>query len=151
MNMIRVRRPAALKRLEAFIGEWTLEATFSGAEPGRAVFEWMIDGQYLLERSTLPGAPTSVAIVSVDPSGKSYTEHYFDSRGVARVYRMTFANGDWTLLRDSPAFTPLDFWQRYRGRFSRDGKVINGAWETSADGSRWEHDFNLTYTKLDRP
>ena len=40
------------------------------------------------------------------------------------------------------------FWQRYTGTFSRDGRVITGAWEKSPDGSRWEHDFCLTCTKV---
>ena len=126
-----------------------MKATFSGARPGRAVFEWILDRQFLVERSAIPGAPSGIAVVSADPGGKSYTQHYFDSRGVDRVYRMTITNGVWTLLRDSPDFTPLDFWQRFRARFARDGKTITGAWETSQDGSHWERDFDLTYTKVE--
>jgi hypothetical protein len=40
------------------------------------------------------------------------------------------------------------FWQRYAGVFAADGKTIEGAWERSADGSEWQHDFRLTYTKI---
>jgi hypothetical protein len=25
---------------------------------------------------------------------------------------------------------------------------LTGAWEKSPDGARWEHDFDLTYTKI---
>jgi hypothetical protein len=126
-----------------------MKATFPGARPGRAVFEWILDRQFLVDRSAIPGAPSSIAVVSADPGGKSYTQHYFDSRGVVRVYRMTVASGVWTLLRDSQDFTPLDFWQRFSGRFSGDSKTITGAWETSQDGSHWEHDFDLSYTKVE--
>jgi len=87
-----------------------------------------------------------MAIVSVDPNTGAYTQHYFDTRGVVRVYAMTFSRGVWTLLRDSPDFSPLDFSQRFKGRFSRDGKTIQGTWETSSEG-RWERDFDLTYTR----
>lgn len=141
-----------MKRLDVFTGEWTMEAAFQGAPPagqrGHAVFEWVLGGQYLLERSEIPGAPDSIAIVSTAPEKESYTQHYFDSRGVVRVYAMTFSEGVWTLLRGSSDFTPLDFWQRFRATFSEDGNTINGAWENSEDGVHWEHDFDLTYTKL---
>lgn len=141
----------ALKRLNVFIGEWTMAATFQGAPPtgpaGRAAFEWVLGGQYLMERSAIPGAPDSIAIVSIDRDKGSYMQHYFDSRGVVRVYAMTFSQGVWTLRRGASDFTPLDFWQRFKASFSKDGNTIRGAWETSEDGKRWEHDFDLTYTK----
>jgi hypothetical protein len=61
---------------------------------------------------------------------------------------MTFRDGVWTLLRDAPDFTPLNFWQRFTGELSADGGTIRGRWETSQDGSTWEHDFDLTYRKV---
>jgi hypothetical protein len=54
----------------------------------------------------------------------------------------------WTLLRDTPDFTPLAFAQRFTGTFSADGRRINGRWETSQDGSAWALDFHLSYTKV---
>jgi len=69
-------------------------------------------------------------------------------RGVVRIYAMSFRDGIWTLVRDAPDFTPLQFAQRFTGRFTDNGSVIHGAWETAGDGERWEHDFDLTYTKL---
>ena len=148
-------RKAALKRLDAFIGTWRLEASFAhatGADDGAAlsVFEWMLDGQFLVQRTTsLHLAPDSVSIVSHDPDGKTFSQHYFDSRGVVRVYSMSFTDGVWTLLRDSPDFSPLDFWQRFIGTFSAAGDSIVGLWETSSDGSSWAHDFDLTYSKVE--
>jgi hypothetical protein len=140
--------------LDLFTGEWTMEAWFPGAPPtgpaGHAVFEWVLNRQYLLERTEVPGAPDSIAIVSVDPGKESYTQHYFDSRGVVRIYRMTFREGVWTLLRSAPDFTPLDFWQRFTATFSQDGRTIKGAWEKSEDGTHWEHDFDLAYAKVTR-
>jgi hypothetical protein len=92
--------------------------------------------------------PDSLAIIAASPDGASYTRHYFDSRGVVRIYAMSFRDGIWTLVRDAPDFTPLQFAQRFTGRFTDNGSVIHGAWETAGDGERWEHDFDLTYTKL---
>jgi hypothetical protein len=34
------------------------------------------------------------------------------------------------------------------GTFSEDGRTISGSWKSSIDGSRWEHDFELIYTKV---
>jgi hypothetical protein len=60
---------------------------------------------------------------------------------------MSLFDGVWTLTRESPDFTPLDFRQRFTGTFSDDGNVISGAWEKAAHGSGWEHDFGLIYRK----
>ena len=59
-----------------------------------------------------------VCVVGPDGQG-SFTQHYFDSRGVARVYEMKFEAGRWELLRVNPDFTPLDFSQRYVGSVQR--------------------------------
>jgi len=87
-------------------------------------------------------------IVSADPDTGGYTQHYYDSRGVVRLYAMSLADGVWTLTREAPDFSPLDFRQRFTGTFSPDQNTISGAWETGpADGGQWEHDFALTYRR----
>lgn len=143
-------RAAALKRLDAFVGEWRVDASFPGSPPGRTVFEWALDGQYLIQRSESPNpAPDALAVVSVDPGTGAYTQHYFDSRGVTRVYVMTLSRGTWTLTRESADFSALGFNQRFLGKFSRDGKTIKGAWETRQKrGSTWVKDFDLVFTRV---
>jgi hypothetical protein len=93
-------RDPMLERLDVLVGEWSIEAVFAPGVTGRAVFEWVLGGQFLMERS------------------------------------------------EAPDFTPLDFWQRFTGEFSADGRTITGRWETSQDGSTWEQDFDLTYRKV---
>ena len=61
-------------------------------------------------------------------AGEAYVQHYFDSRGVARVYQMGFRGGLWTLSRTTADYSPLEFSQRYSGRFTDDGNTIDGAW-----------------------
>lgn len=80
----------------------------------------------------------------------AYTQHYYDSRGVVRLYAMSLADGVWTLTRESADFTPLDFRQRFTGTFSEDGNTISGAWEKDVSGDGWEHDFALTYRRASR-
>jgi hypothetical protein len=117
---------------------------------GRAVFEWALDRQFVLQRSQAdhPDAPDGLTIIAAEDDGESYVHHYFDSRGVVRVYRMTFRDGLWTLARETPDFTPLDFFQRYTGTFSADGRSITGRWELSRDGSTWDPDFALDYVRV---
>ena len=139
---------AALARLELLVGEWTLESPIAPGQTGRSVFEWALGGAFLLERSEAPDpAPNGLTIVAPDEDGAGYTQHYFDSRGVVRVYAMTFDDGVWTLLRTSADFTPLSFSQRYTGRFSDDGRTIEGRWEKSDDGENWELDFELVHRR----
>jgi hypothetical protein len=115
----------------------------------RSRFEWALDGQFLLQRTEVPvpAAPDSLTIISTDPETGAYTQHYYDSRGVVRLYAMTFADGVWTLTRESPDFSPLDFRQRFTGTFSPDGNTITGAWEKSVPDAGWEHDFDLIYRR----
>ena len=72
----------------------------------------------------------------------------FDSRGVVRVYAMTFGDGAWTLQRTRPDFRPLSFAQRFLGTFTADGNTIDSRWESSQDGgATWELDFELTFRR----
>lgn len=124
-------RADALAGLDVFVGEWVMQAWFPGDQPAppdaaeggptaRSRFEWALDRQFLLQRTEIPApeAPDSLSIISVDLETGAYTQHYYDSRGVVRLYTMTFAGGVWTLTRESPDFSPLEFQQRYTaGRF----------------------------------
>jgi hypothetical protein len=146
-------RADALARLDVFVGEWTLEAQFPGAAGGGPAvgsrFEWALGRQFLLQFTEVPvpEAPDSLAIVSTDLRTGGYTQHYYDSRGVVRMYAMDFADGVWTLTREWPDFSPLDFRQRFTGTFSTDQNTINGVWEKSPEGGEWEHDFALIYRR----
>jgi len=144
-------RQEALERLGVLVGEWVVEAEFPGQPPfaGRTVFEWALDGQFLVQRTEAPGSvPDSTAMISVEPETGAYTQHYFDSRGVVRLYAMTFADGVWQLLREEEDFSPLSFRQRFTGRLSADGDGVDGVWEQSKDGSaEWERDFGLSYRR----
>ena len=149
----------SLDALEQFVGEWSLVAAFKDAPPAdagaRVTFEWLAGRKFLIERweVPVPEAPDGIAIIGVDPESEGdYLQHYFDSRGVARIYKMSFEDGVWKLWRDEPDFSPLDFSpldfsQRFTGTFSDDGETIAGRWEISHDGKTWEHDFDLTHTK----
>ena len=142
-------RAHALAKLEPFVGEWTARASIQGAPAGLVTFEWALGGQFLVQRSEVPhpDAPDGLELIAPNRGGDGYTKHYFDSRGVVRIYQMTLEGPTWTVRRERPDFTPLDFHQRYIGTFSDDGATISGAWESSSDGRRWRRDFELSYER----
>jgi len=151
MSDHRSDRPAALAALDAFVGEWTVRVHLADAPAGRTVFEWALGGQYLLQRSNTPqpDIPDSFVVMARGAEDGGYVQHYFDSRGVVRIYRMELHGRRWTLLRSEADFSPLAFWQRFRAEFSADGGLIEGQWETSHDsGAHWDVDFGLTYTRV---
>jgi hypothetical protein len=141
-----------MARLRPFVGRWRLETSLGppGAVRAESVFEWALDGAFLVERSEvdLPEAPNGLCVIAADPDGDGYTEHYFDSRGVVRLYAMTFDGRSWTLTREKPDFTSLEFAQRYVGRFSDDGARIDGRWEIKHPGQDWQTDFDLHYARV---
>jgi hypothetical protein len=156
MNAEQAARRAAMERLSPLVGEWNMESSLAppGGMRARTVFEWALGEQFLVQRAEVehPDVPDGLSVIAFEPQTRGFTQHYFDSRGVVRVYSMTFDGGVWTLQRDSPDFTPLDFAQRFVGEFSEDGASIRGRWETrSPDRSTWEKDFDLTYVKVARP
>jgi hypothetical protein len=139
----------ALKPLEMLIGEWTAEirmpADPSNVIHGRATFEWLEGGAFLLQHSEVSHTdfPRGVMTIGRDEKDENYCMLYFDSRGVSRICQMSLSGGVWKLWRDAPGFS-----QRFTGTFSTDGKTISGQWEKSGDGQTWEHDFALTYRKV---
>ena len=142
--MSRLPPNPALKQLEVLIGDREVEVPQFPGQRGRATFEWLEDGAYLCIRTEAPDpAPSATLIIGRDESSEVYTVLHYDSRGVSRVYQMSFGEGVWKIWRQAPGF-----WQRFSGTLSDDGLSIRAMWEKSPDGSSWEHDFDLTYRKV---
>ena len=144
--------------LQPLIGEWSLAMIMPGEprpEPlpdigARATFEWMGDKAFVLERWTvpIPEAPNGLAILGWDEGRQTFLQHYFDERGVARVYEMAFDNGVWRLERCRLDFSPFAFSQRFIGTLSADGSCIDGTWEIAEDHQTWKKDFDLIYRRV---
>jgi hypothetical protein len=146
-------RPGSLDRLNVLVGQWETTATFDAGffgpdSPettvrGRVRFEWL-DGRFFLTQRFVnehPDTPSGLAVIGVS-EGDTFVQHYYDSRGVERVYQLTLDGRELRLWRRSPGFS-----QRYSGMISEDSNTINGAWEASPDGQEWRHDFALAYTR----
>jgi len=137
--------------LSVLVGGWEVEVQ-NPIVPGEVVlgsvtFEWLSGARFLIERMTIehPDFPDSISVIGYDDTSGNFTQHYYDSRGVERIYDMSVTNGYWRLWRDSPGFS-----QRFTGAISDNGNVgsvISASWEKSVDGLNWEHDFDLTFRK----
>ena len=142
---------ATLQSLDVFVGAWSMAASLgpstADAPRARTTFEWLSGRRFLIQRWEVehPDAPDGIAVIGFDDDGTTLLQHYFDSRGVSRVYTMTFVDGIWTLERIASA---PDFSQRFVGTFSENRDAISGCWEISHDGSTWTSDFRLDYTRI---
>jgi hypothetical protein len=143
--MTQGRRPTALGLLDVLVGEWTQLVSGHGDPTGTMPFDWSLDDRYLLQRSTLPSPfPDSLAVIEYVEIADEFRQHYFDTRGVSRLYRMTLVGPDLMLLRLEADFSPLGFAQRFIGIIQDDERSVEGAWQQSHDaGTTWEHDFGL--------
>jgi hypothetical protein len=137
--------------LEPLIGSWTVEAEFPTAGPlvvrGRTTFDWLLARRFVLQRTEMdhPDAPDSSSILAPDPDRPGgWRQHYFDARGVVRLYDMSFDGRTWTLTRRAADFSPLDFAQRFTAELEDGGDTLAGRWEIAPEGEDWRLDFRLT-------
>jgi hypothetical protein len=150
----RTHHPA-LDHLAALVGEWETEVTHQllpgTVIHGRAMFEWLEGGYFLIWRAhyDYPDIPDSIAILGCDDTGDLRNSsggcslHYFDQRGVTRLYHLSAEAGVWRFWRDSPGFS-----QRFVGTLSPDGRTVDGVAELCSDGSTWDQDLRITYKRV---
>jgi len=111
------------------------------AEPvtGRQHYERVLDGAYVLMTWTYdhPGFPDAMALLSEDEM------HYFDVRGVTRVFDVTFDVDGWSMVRLDPAFS-----QRYVAQYVGDNAMDSTGDYSEDGGSTWHHDFTMRYDRV---
>jgi hypothetical protein len=130
------------------IGRWATE----GAHPllpgepirGTSTFEWLDGRRFVIWRSHYdhPRIPNGITIIGITDG---LSMHYFDQRGVYRVYAASLDRATWPYWRDASA---PDFSQRFTGTFSNDGNTITGRGQLSKDGTTWKGDLDLTYQRV---
>jgi hypothetical protein len=149
-NRLSTKTNPALKKLEKFIGDWDMQ----GSHPmlpapvrGSSLIEWLEEDGILLWHFNFerPGPPSAIIVIGHDDAVETYSMLYFDERSVSRIYTMSLEGNTWKFWRESPGFS-----QRFTGIFSEDGSTISGHGELSRDGSKWEQDLDLTYTRVRR-
>ena len=146
------------EQLEPLIGAWSMALVMPGEERpdplpdigARVTFDWLGATAFVIERWTvpIPEAPDGLAMIGWDAGRGTFLQHYFDTRGVARIYEMSLTGGVWKLARTTPDFSPFEFSQRFTGTFVDGGRRIEGTWKISDDHKTWRKDFDLIYTRV---
>jgi hypothetical protein len=138
----------SLKQFDILIGEWTMVGSHPALPAtvhGHSSFEWLREGALLVwhfDWEHGQGIPSAFSVIGHDDTVEPCSMLYTDERGVARIYQMSLVGGIWKMWRESP-----DFSQRMTGTFSDDGNTITWRGELSHDGSTWEPDLSVTYTR----
>jgi hypothetical protein len=142
----------ALAELEFLLGGWemTLSAASFLPDPtqtltGHVEVEPIESGRLVALRQLTDsgGSPDAIWVIGRDDSQPDYTVLYADNRGVTRVYRMSLNGDRWRIWRDEP-----DFSQRFDAAIAPDRDRIGGTWEKRSSTGDWEHDFDLSYTRV---
>ena len=145
-----------MRQFDRLIGEWHGEGEFPDP-PMQMSAETTVErmGEFVVIRSVAEPAelPDSISIVGGAPEGEPQPMHYFDGRGVKRLFLMAIEGSTWKIWRapsedwngpDGPGFN-----QRFIGEIAPDGKTIEGRWERGIGdaGDQWELDFPFTYVR----
>ena len=135
----------AMDSFEQLVGTWTTEAVHrllpDVVVRGETVVEWLEGRKFLIvrARNDHPDFPDSISIIG-DTDGMCM--HYFDSRGVYRIYRTELTENGWQIARDVPGFS-----QHFTGTFEDGGNTISGLWKLSEDDETWADDLTITYRR----
>jgi hypothetical protein len=139
-----------LAALGVLVGTWNTVGTHplvpGKTFHGRTSFAWIEGGAFLVMRSQIdePEIPSGIAIFGTDDATRECSMLYFDERGVSRRYETSLHDNVWTWWRNAPELS-----QRFTGTVAPDGRTIVARGEMSKNGSSWEPDLALTYTRAD--
>jgi hypothetical protein len=127
--------------LDQLVGSWAFvmrHVQVPAPVTGSQRYEQVLDGAFLMLHWHYdhPDFPDAVAMLD------ARTCHYFDVRGVTRLYDLSVDDSGWRMIRRDD-----DFWQRSSARFL-DGDRMDGSGENSFDrGATWQHDFSISFTR----
>ena len=138
-----------LTELAFLVGKWDMKISNASFLPdvsatiqSVASFDWYENGEFLVLHQGTQQTAHATWLIGHDQDTPDYTVLYFDDRRFSRVYEMSFADNVWKIWRNAPNFV-----QSFEGKISEDKNTITGAWSKSTDGEKWEHDFDLTYSR----
>jgi hypothetical protein len=152
----------ALEPLNQLVGTWATEATHPAVPGvvvrGTIVVEWLEGERFLSHRACTdhPDFPDALSIIGftdqdrIDHTGGSaplpdkpqLTMHYFDSRGVFRVFDVSIDKEAFRFWRNAPGFS-----QRFTGTFADKGETIVGRTQLCQDNIHWNDDLQITYRR----
>jgi len=107
--------------------------------------QWLEGERFLIFRAhnDHPDFPDSISILG-ETNGLQW--HYFDSRGVHRIYELRVTDDGWEIARDAPEFS-----QRLRVTFEDGDNTMAGLAKMSFDDEAWQDDLQITYRRSHTP
>ena len=153
----------ALESLGRLDGTWTTEATHrllpGVVLRGTVSGEWLEGERFLILRTHTdhPDIPDAISLIGFTDQDRAHkgaattpaadgerrlTMHYFDSRGVFRVFDASIDDQAWRIWREAPGFS-----QRFTGSFADGGATIAGVWQLCEDDVNWNDDLRITYRR----
>ena len=139
----------ALEPFGIIIGEWKTTGTHHQLPGinlhGHASFSWMEGGAFLImhAENEEEKIPANTAIFGSDNTKGEYFMLYFDERKVSRKCEVSFEDNVLNWWRTAPEFS-----QRYSFTFADGNDTIISKGELSKDGTTWEPDLDLTYSRI---
>jgi hypothetical protein len=129
------------------VGRWTTEATHvqmpGTVISGSSQIEWLDGERFLVYWTHNDHHDFPDALSVLGDTGGRLAMHYFDSRGVYRLYDVTVYEDGWGISMEKGADQP--FAQRVTFTFDHEGRTMTGRGELSHDGETWEDDIAVTY------
>jgi hypothetical protein len=132
-----------MSALDRLLGTWEFTTHHSAVpEPvtGRQRYERVLDGAFVLQHWAYdhPDFPDAITLMSDD------RYHYFDVRGITRVFELEVDEAGWSMIR-----LDKDFSQRSTASF-RGPDAMESTGEVSHDnGATWQPDFTMTYRRVE--
>lgn len=146
-----------MQEFEPLIGRWHGEGAIPTDPPMRITVEATIErlGPFIVMRSAGEPAdvPDTISIIGGGPPGEPQPMHYFDERGVRRLYLTALEASTWRIWlapgEDWNGPNGPGFNQRFIGEVSADARTIEGRWERGMGdaGDAWEMDFPISYRR----
>ena len=133
-----------MSALDRLLGTWEFtmhHSAMSAPVTGRQRYDRVLDGAFVLLHWTYdhPDFPDAMALLSED------RYHYFDVRGIVRVFNLEADEDGWSMVR-----LDEDFSQRYTARF-RGADIMESTGEMSHDnGVRWQPDLTMTHRRVEK-
>jgi hypothetical protein len=138
------------------VGRWTTEATHPGLPgavvPGSSEIEWLEGERFLIywSRYDHPEIPDSISVIG-DTDGLHM--HYFDTRGVHRIFKVTVTRDGWEIAMDrhsaagSFVSPNTPFSQRVTYTFEEEDRAMSGKGRLAHDDVNWDDDLQITYRR----
>ena len=144
------RRPAALNRLNVFIGRWLTQGETVATPEAPSVkisasdvYQWGPGGHFVMHPAYGRIGEQDVGgleIIGYDPATNEFGTYFFDHAGNVITETLIFRNGTWTWRATN---------HRCKGVFTDSGKILTAHHERSDDGQHWVPSMIVTLRKVE--